>query len=327
MTDRWPEMVREVVHGLAGADLLTEFERHVAHMTRPYPDAYFTLGQKSEEGVRDLTDRSFTACARITKGRHPFAGREPFRACVEERFDGRAIRYHSIYARLSITREILRDDYAKNIVRDPVLRWRADLYSRIGRVLKEHAVPSEGRPRRWALANSGPVRMLPPEVIETRLRESGERDVEALTLAALRSMGSATQSNLARLLGDVLGGPADARTMAVYDDAIMGSHDRQVDERLAVRQAVLAAWSDLDEDGRALLHALARGDSYDEVIAAHPRLRNRVAVSRAIARVTGGFVKRIQQDLGITEAAGRPREVAECIAAVLAEIRGGPHGT
>ena len=138
--DTMPVLVREFAEdGTSAEALLREFMRHVAKVARPYPDAYFVLGQKSDDAVDDLGNRAFSVCASVPKGRFPFSERTPFAAYVEERFDGRTIRYHSFYAKLAITREIMRDDYAFNLRRDPVLRWRAELYADIGVVLKESA--------------------------------------------------------------------------------------------------------------------------------------------------------------------------------------------
>ena len=153
MEDTMPSLVRAFEEDETQAvPLLSEFMRHVARVARPYPDAYFALGQKSDDAVDDLGNRAFSSCARVEKGRFPFSGRTPFRAYVEEQFDGRTIRYHSFYAKLSITREILRDDYAFNLRRDPVLRWRAGLYADIGAVLKadcESVPQGTGVPPKW----------------------------------------------------------------------------------------------------------------------------------------------------------------------------------
>ena len=121
-TDTMPELVRLFVEeGSHAHDLLREFMRHVAKVARPYPDAYFVLGAKNDEAVDDLGNRSFSICSSVEKGRFPFNGRTPFGAFVEEQFDGRTIRYHSFYAKLAITRELLRDDYAFNLRRNCLL--------------------------------------------------------------------------------------------------------------------------------------------------------------------------------------------------------------
>ena len=130
MEDTMPGLVRAFVSdGNEAAHLLSEFMRHVARVARPYPDAYFVLSQKNDDAVDDLGNRAFSICASIEKGRFPFSGRAPFPAYVEEQFDGRTIRYHSFYAKLSITRELLRDDLSAlagrwlGLDNDPPMSW------------------------------------------------------------------------------------------------------------------------------------------------------------------------------------------------------------
>ena len=161
--DTMPALVRSFVEdGSNASELLREFMRHVARVARPYPDAYFVLGARNEEAIDDLGNRAFTSCASIEKGRFPFSGRTPFGSFVEEQFDGRTIRYHSFYAKLSITREMLRDDYAHNLRRNPVLRWRAELYADIGAIVKAHCEPvPQGRgvpepQRTWSADDPAP---------------------------------------------------------------------------------------------------------------------------------------------------------------------------
>ena len=57
--DRWPDMLQRFMERRSqGADLLAEFMRHVSAMTRSYPDAYFSLGQKNADAVDDLGHRA-----------------------------------------------------------------------------------------------------------------------------------------------------------------------------------------------------------------------------------------------------------------------------
>ncbi len=314
--DTWPDLVRVAVRrdGESG-ELLSTFERHVSHMARPYPDAYFALGRKSPEAFADLTHRAYASCVRIRKGRHPFAGREPFLAFVEEDFDGRTMRYHAIYGRLSIAREILRDDYARNIRRDPVLRWRADLYKDIGAVLRERAEPvSAAKPLRWRLKGAGPSALRSVDVAIGRLRGKPQEPLEDLVIDALGLLGTATRSQIAQVLGAILEAPAPMQ----IDDPV--TPPREAELHLAVRDAVRSGWEALDDDARSLLRAVARGEGYDEVIARDPRLNNKVAVSRAVGRIAAGFVARLEALMGDTEAGGRPRDIVEHVLDVLAEI-------
>ena len=54
---------------------------------------------------------------------------------------------------------------------------------------------------------------------------------------------------------------------------------------MGVREAVKDPREALEDPDRWLVIALARGDAYDDLIAAHPQLNNKVAVSRAVSRV------------------------------------------
>ena len=219
-TDTLPALVASFMEdGSYAGELLAEFMRHVATVARPYPAAYFALSDKSERAGDDLGNRAFTICARVEKGRCPFEGRVPFDCFVAEVMDGRTIRYHSFYAKLSITREVLRDDYARNICRDPVLRWQADLYSSIGQVLKSQctAVPQgRGVPPKWTIETMGLRVMQPQGVVEARLRASEDHSVEALVLMALKMTGGMSQSQLTNLLASVLPAPATEELSLIH---------------------------------------------------------------------------------------------------------------
>ena len=316
--DSMPALVRAFTEeGTSAEALLREFMRHVAKVARPYPDAYFALGQKSEDAVDDLGNRAFSVCASVPKGRFPFSERTPFGAYVEEQFDGRTIRYHSFYAKLAITREIMRDDYAFNLRRDPVLRWRAELYSDIGAVLKAdcEAVPQgRGVPPKWQRPSAGMRMLRPPEVVVARLRQFEVTDIETLVHAALDEGGPQTQSKLTHMLEAVLGAPST-------DEPEPGYTEDHTADRMGVREAVKTAWEDLEDGDRWLMIALARGDAYEDLIAAHPQLNNKVAVSRAVSRVGKHFLERVIAAVG-GEAApdATPRTLLEPIMAMLAEL-------
>ena len=296
----------------SAAELYGSFLRHVRQATRRYPDAYFELGQKNEEAVEGLAGRVFTVCARVEKGRFPFLKRTPFATYVEEDFDDAPIRYHSFYAKLSITREILRDDYAKNVRRDPILRHRDELHRKIGGVLKARALPVEGGHgghRRWTV-QAGPRRPMAEEAVLDALRGQ-DLELEALVLEALKLLAVPTShSRLSNLLGQLVEAPT---TIDVELDAV-----EDLEETVTIRRAVLGAWEELEPEEKALVAALARGDSYDELIARCPALKNRVAVSRATKRVGNRFVARVVEAVG-GEASGTtpPRELLEQIVAVL----------
>lgn len=319
--DEMPALVAAFVRGRAdGAALLAACLRHVATVSRSYPAAYFALGQKNTESVDDLGRRVFSTCARVEKGRFPFMGRTPFRAYVEEQFDGRTIRYHSFYAKLSITREILRADYAHNLASDPQLAFRADLYADIGRWVRQNADRVDrgpGLPPRWALP--GPVGVRGDAALVESLRRAGKRGVPELVADALRRGGPRTQGELAAILEEVIGLPESPR------DAAAAEPRAEVDVEVVrgVRAAVFEAWNALEPGDQALLRALAEGLSYDEICARHPRFAHKVAVNRAVERISKGFVEGV---LGRAGGAGGPavppREVMELVLDVLGDLPG-----
>ena len=300
-----------------GAELLDAFSRHVGSVSRTYPDAYFALGQKTEESVSDLTNRVFTTCARVPKGRFPFLGRTPMSAYAAEAFEGRAIRYHSFYAKLSITREILRADYAHNLSSHPLLRWRADLYRRVGEILPGVATrASTGHAARalWTRPNIGPVVVLAEEALLGWLRRLQTSELDALVCGALERGGPVSQARLTHILEPVLGGPP----MEVLDD------DARPDARtvVALREVIARTWAALSSEHQALLRGLARGLTYDEIVRENPVFAHKVAVNRALARCTEVFRVAIADALG-SEASSpstTPAQLAEAILEVLITI-------
>ena len=323
--DDLPDLVRRFLAAPEGPEahrLLDAVARHVQRVSRSYPAAWFALGEKSPDSVEDLGNRVFTVCAAVTKGRFPFQGRVPFATFAEERMEGRTIRYHSFYAKLSITREIMRDDYARNIVRDPVLRWRADLYREVGDTLSALAGSGaahqerrgRGVPTTWSLTGDGPRMIRSAEEVAVSLKRRLPADVATLVSLALREGGPATQSTLTRLIEDTLGTPEKPEPR-------VDTGDVDLPTRLAVRAAVAAAWSELADEDRSLLVAVARGESYDALVARDPRFKHKVAVTRAVKRCGTGFVAHVLADLGMEGAASAPpQRLVEAIMGVLEEI-------
>lgn len=308
-----------VLHDLDAALLRQEVVRHVSAATRRYPDAYFNLGAKTPEAVDDLANRVFTTCARVTKGRFPFSGRVPFRAYVEEHFNGTSIRYHTFYAQVSIMRELLRTDYEHNVVRNPRLRWRGEIYDEIGAALRELAerVPGGNTAPRWRLMGQGLAVVRRDDAVIDELRASGLRDVPGLVARALRSTGPITQSRLANLLFEVLE-PVESGEIAAPAGA---SNDRLAPAHLTVREAVRRTWTELAARDRDLMIALARGDSYDELIARDPSFKHRPGVSAAVDRCNKVFLARLYEALGVEGKPGvPPRELLELLVEVLAEM-------
>ncbi len=290
------------------------FIKHVKQTTARYPDAYFELGRKTSEAVEGLADRSFTVCARVEKGRFPFSARTPFTCFVEERFDDPPIRYHSFYAKLSITRELLRDDYAFNVRRDPVLRWKDDLHRSIGAWLKENATPTDdlkGGHARWILAATGPSLVRDESVVLAKLKAQPSRELEVLLPKALQFFGQAiSHSRLSNWMAEILETPASEE--APESTTLPPIHRE-------IREAVAEAWNELSRNERALISALARGDDYETLIANVPGFRDKSSVSRAVKNCGGQFVQAIHKAMGlpVQSASSTPKEVIERVVEVL----------
>ena len=253
-------------------------------------------------------------CSRVIKGRFPFSERTPFQCFIEERFDDPPIRYHSFYAKLSITREILRDDYAFNLRRDPVLRWKDDLHRAVGKWLHAHATPVEtsgGGHRRWRMDGGGPQLIRSDDRILHSLRTLDSTELSDLLPRALQLAGQpVAHSRLSNWMAEILPSPSVGESPQV---AAEPSADRDV------REAVVEAWNALNRDERALIAALANGEDYDSLIARVPRFRDRSSVSRAVKRCGGQFVKALHDALGVPyqEASATPKEVIERVTEVL----------
>lgn len=326
-TDSLPELVRDFeLREARAAELLDQYERNVRHMSRTYPGAWFATGHKDEEGVVDLAHRTFTVCARVEKGRFPFSSRRPFRCFVEEQFDGRAVRYHSFYAKLSIARELMRDDYARNLRRDPVLRWRADLYGAVGDVLKameaagalERQSQGNSLPPRWAVTATGPRLTVPLARIEDALRDDQNHDLKHIVEEVLRRGGPLSQSRLTNVAEAVLGTPE-------AEDPVFQTAAPPAGVQVGIRRSIVRAWETLDGEDRNLMVGLARGDSYDDIIARQPRLKHRVAATRAVTRCGQVFLAAVAEEAGIDPTGGipagiQPRRLVECVLEVLAEV-------
>ena len=194
-----------------------EVSRHVHAVSRPYPDAYFALGRKTEDALEALG----AACSRSVRRSRRDGFRSvggPLRAFSEEQMEGRAMRYHTFYAKISITREVLRDDYARNITRDPILRWRADLYRQVGEALKACASRTP-----WiadappGLPASGPASSGARYVVVELAGDAGGHP--DLVRIALEHGGAITQSRLSTMLEGVLPAPSIVEPDAAVEQA------------------------------------------------------------------------------------------------------------
>ena len=72
----------------------------------------------------------------------------PAADAAEAMADGQC-RYHSFNARLSVTRETLRQQYSHNVRRHPAWLQREELHKEVVAVLKEECAPFPGRHPNW----------------------------------------------------------------------------------------------------------------------------------------------------------------------------------
>lgn len=149
------------------------------------------------------------------------------------------------------------------------------------------------------------------------LRASGLTEVPALVTRALRATGPTTQSRLANLIADALSSRGEGASPAPEE----GPEEPSTPIRLAVREAVLGAWRELEDPDRALMTALATGLSADELIARDPRFKHRVAVTRAVERTNRVFLAHLYPALGVEQAPEiPPRELLELLFEVLVAV-------
>jgi hypothetical protein len=317
--DRLPGLLQAWVAGNSdGKHLLDETRKQVGLAARPYPASYFPSQQKDEDAVEELALITFAHCDRVAKGRFPFLGRTPFVAFVEEQLEGPKCRYHAFYARLSVLRELLRAEYSKNIVRDPVLRARAETWAALGRLLPLIADPDEDKPPRWALRGAPLRRLEPPFAVEEALKALSDATLEERVRAALLRGGPMRRVELIRLIEATAPAEAPAEDEPLSADLA----PLPVDRRMGVRAALLEGWAQLDADERALVSALALGASYDALVGTSPRLRHKVAVTRAVERVNSVLLAPLMSAEGAAPGTTglAPGRLLEAALDVLAEL-------
>jgi hypothetical protein len=292
------------------------------------PDGWRAQATQGEESVEDLSDRLHLVCTRIQKGRFPFQGRIPFPCYVEEYYDTPVIRRHTFYGRPSLARELMYDDYARSCARDPHIAWRASVYVRVSRALRELAEPVHGRTRRyplWRVPGAPNLRLAPdPDELIALLRATEPRTVENLVARALELVGAITQDRLVDLLLLVLPEPPStpphddllAFEAGEGDAAIPITVRRSPDPYLLgrVREALLDAWERLDPQERRLLGWIGRGLTYDEIIARNAEYRDPPTLSAHLASINVRVVERLALVLGAPPKRLRgQRDLAELI--------------
>ncbi len=323
--DELARLVRDFERdGSGGAVLLEHLRRLLAHMTRNYPPVWFPDGRKDAEGVVDLCHRCFVVCARVEKGRFPFKGRRPFACFVEEGHEGSQIAYHTVYAKLSVARELMRDDYAVNLRQNPEWRERAKVYANLGPVLEElartgrivHEAGSAKSLGVWALSGGGLRSMVSRERLALELRAARGEELGALVVRALTRGGPMGRSELANLIGESM-------FEGDLGEAQLDAEDAEL--KLSLRRTVLRVWTELGESERGLLRVIGRGGSYEELVAPVGPFPHKVAVSRALAKVGGRFLESLGPELGcegVKAGAKGPLALVECILELVGDQGG-----
>ncbi len=304
-------LVRDWVSRHASGDaLLRALRPHVQRVAARYPHTYFEGGRRDDDSLAVLEGLVFTHCARTARPREPFRHRPPFNAYVEEEFSDPPIRYHTCYGPLSVTREVLRNEYARQVRQDPELKRRDRIYRALGPILEEQAerVPRQRAQPLWRVPPRGLARVLDLGEVRQRLLGS-ELSLDQLALEALRLAGQPlSRSQLSHLVADILD-PGEEAPQPARDDTV---------DRLQVRHAVAEAWAALDPLDRCLLAGLARGEDGKALIARDPRLNNPVQLTRALKRVGDGFVAAVASAAGQAAAPSvKPRELVERVVGVL----------
>ncbi len=305
--------------------LVERTHRGVSRVSRGYPAVYFELADRGPESLQSLAHTVFCSLDSREYGRHPFAGRAPFDAFVQEDMPDRECGYHAFDARLSITRETLRAQYAFNLRRHPEWLEREELHQEVVAALREECRPFPGRsPRypRYGLRSWEGVRAPKPSwnhdhAVSTLRRRSGW-SVSARVQIVLSLKGAPMYpGEISRVLQDADVAPAGG--MVEPDERGQRS---DVDAILSVRQRVSDALAALDADERRLLRCLIEGISGREIMERVPALHSPVAVSRALKALCGRFVAALA-DLGAGEGRDlRPAEVADLLLPVLLALPG-----
>jgi hypothetical protein len=297
--------------------------RGVTRVSRGYPAVYFELAERGIESTQSLAHTVFCYLDRREYGRHPFAGRTPLDAFRTEDMADRECRYHAFDARLSVTRETMRAQYAFNLRRHPEWKEREEVHQEVVAALRAECREFAGRnPRypRYGLRSWESVRAPKPswnhdEAVRTLRRRTGW-SVSARVQIVLSLKGAPMYpGEISRVLQDADVAPGGG----VVDPDLRGGQP-DVDAILGVRRQVAHAWSTLNPDERVLLRCLIDGLSGKEIMARVPTLQSAVAVSRALKALTQRFVLALSPEGAAREL--RPKEVADLLLPVLLAMPG-----
>lgn len=326
----WTAWIAEHRRNLTHAthNLLDACTRGVRTVAQRYPGVYFELGYRTDEAMTSLVHLVFTDLDGRDYGRFPFTNRTPYDTFQAESMTDDECRYHSFNARLSVTREALRQQYQHNVRRHPAWLHREELHRSVLAALAEDCVPFPGRhpswPRYGLPAWSDGLRASKPDwdpdAVVRLLRRRGGWSVSAQVQIVLSKHGAPMYPGaISRLLQDASVAP-DAFESA---DQLRSNEGGSPDDQVAVRRAAADAWDALSSSERALLGLLLAGRPYRDIPLEIPELGNPSAVTRALGRICDGFLARLLAQWGAcgTEAARpRPKAAAELLLSVLVTV-------
>ena len=317
--ERWMEERRQPT-GAQPRRLLEKFYAHVGRAARRYPAAYFPERDPGPEGRRAITHELFAVCDGRPLDRRPYAGRVPFRTYVEDDYNDGLIRAHIFYKKpICLLWSLLKQQYAKNVRVEPDLRWRADLFVEVRRVLRARAERvSHPLGERWALPGVAPLRSIPlHQAVDDLRRKELAQDISAVVLHLLGTCGPLSRKQVLDAVNELFPAPrttdlgewqANTLTRPVVDDEL----------RLDLRRALAS----LDDEERAFLHAVVMGLTYQQMVEQFPewctsKKRAFLIASRVDTKLLAPLGARLD-DMALS-----PRQLLDIILPVLLDNAGG----
>ncbi len=330
--DRWTHRIaaHRSGHAAASRTLLTDTLRATGRLGRRYPGVYFELCRRDDDSVTSFGHRVFVRLDGRRFGRFPFSDRTPFDAYLEDDFEDRDVRWHSFDARLSIAREVLREQYAFNVRRHPEWAAKDQLHKGVVATLKDGFPTWPGRSARYPRYGLEAWPAGPRTV-----RRDWDRD-EVVRIVARRAawpLRTRIELVLARhgapmypaAISSILQDADVASSDSSLDPDQLGRADDAVEQCMSVRRIVAERWEALETDEQRLLALLVAGRPYREIVELVPRFRDPSAVTRALGRICARFIADLADTLGgeRTDPDGaplKPKQQAELLFGVLVEL-------
>ncbi len=314
----------------ASRSLLGDVLRATDRVSRRYPGAYFELCRRNDHAVTSFGHKVFVRLDSRVFGRFPFTDRTPFDAYVAEQMHDGDVRWHSFEARLSIAREVLREQYAFNVRRHPEWAAKDALHQDVVAALKADFPTWPGRsaryPRYGLTSWPGGPRSVRPDwdrddVVRIVTRRAGWPLATRIELVLAKRGAPMYPAAVSAILQDADVAASDS---SLDPDALGASREADALEgTLTVRRLVAERWATLSDDEQQLLSLLAAGRPYREVVEAVPSFRDPSAVTRALARICDRFVSDLVAALSPDGAGAeplKPKQQAELLFGVLAEL-------